>query len=511
MPDSAPIGLVLVHGIGEQAHGDTLHKFIQGLSRSFPSVTIELDPEKSGRALLRAGDRTVRVYEAWWAAHLSGSFVEATFREDALFEVVWFPAMNRRDEVYLPGEYSPWLVRAWTAALLPFSMLLNLMLLGARTAGRLVDPAAYRHRESLYAATVRTGQDDATRSGSGLGARLSPRALWRESRARADASKNARSRVDTILDSVAADVTNYVNSAAGAHDDSVPPELAAAAGRIDDAFRAMVAEAVADGCSEIQIVAHSLGTVVAYRCLAADGAAADGASRTERGSQPVPITRFLTIGSPLEKIRFIWPGILERRATRPAVRVAGRTVAAGRVATAADPEGADAFDWQNFAGLFDPVSGKLKRFDLWGRVGNHRTPGLGGLATSHVAYESSPLFMDQLVRGLFGRPAEQRRSVSRIVLKSIQATGENLLMPAVIILLMLAGAASAYATGWGAGFVFGLPLRALGMPAAAEALRHGLGLFALLAITTFAIPAAHNRARELHARFFRDLVSRSMR
>ena len=124
------IGLILVHGIGKQEQGESLTKFVNAAQQHFDDVVIE--SVEGDRATLRTTTRVVKVYEAHWAPLLGGEFVADSFREVALFEICWFPTLNRAARVHLPGEYSAGLVRAWTAVLVPLVVLVYLALHGVR-------------------------------------------------------------------------------------------------------------------------------------------------------------------------------------------------------------------------------------------------------------------------------------------------------------------------------------------------------------------------------------------
>jgi pimeloyl-ACP methyl ester carboxylesterase len=113
------------------------------------------------------------------------------------------------------------------------------------------------------------------------------------------------------LDNYVGDIFNYVDSAGEAN-----PSVPDAARAIYGEFRRTLSRAVEDGCSEIQILAHSLGSVITYHALTTyreeterlvsldlDGAK-DGLPR---------LTHVYTIGSP-EKFRFFWPKLIERNA-----------------------------------------------------------------------------------------------------------------------------------------------------------------------------------------------------
>lgn len=111
------------------------------------------------------------------------------------------------------------------------------------------------------------------------------------------------------------------------------------------------------GCKEIHLLAHSLGSVIAYDWLHA------------RKPKSYPVVTFHTIGSPLDKFWYIDHG-------QPG-RGRGRRSLEGRIAGA----------WINHWAFSDPVSGKLHRYDAPTlRVTNNRLRGLGAYLWSHGRY-----------------------------------------------------------------------------------------------------------------------------
>jgi hypothetical protein len=171
--------------------------------------------------------------------------------------------------------------------------------------------------------------------------------------------------VDEMLDSVVADVPNYMQSIVAGEGPAF---------EILKRFHAQVERARHDGCDVVHVLAHSLGTVVAFHALSGLGLA-------EGQQRPAP-SRLFTIGSPLEKIRFFWPWTVHMKA-------------------ALDPD----FRWVNFHHRADRVSGSLKRFATSFKLQNVRLKGGGGLLRSHVVYERSPEFLSVLTATLFGAPA----------------------------------------------------------------------------------------------------------
>ncbi len=172
------------------------------------------------------------------------------------------------------------------------------------------------------------------------------------------ASRRIRSHV---LDQTAADVWAYAHSLAGELKADSP--LKGAADRALDRFLAAWRQAREDGAGDVHVIAHSLGTVVTYHAMA-------------QRLPPDAIRRLFTIGSPLEKVRFLWTKLFLPRLDWSC-------------------------EWINVLTPSDPVSGKLKRFDsLSARVQNRRLWGVGGFGEAHVGY-----FRDGRVDGTARRGA----------------------------------------------------------------------------------------------------------
>lgn len=150
------------------------------------------------------------------------------------------------------------------------------------------------------------------------------------------------------------------------------------------------------GYDDVIVVAHSLGSVVAYDVLNhlvlednAAGQALDVARRTGL---------FLTFGSPLDKTAFLFG-------------VQGHHTSEAREALAASvqPLITDyAFRprrWVNIHSPWDIISGALEFYDLPGstdprRVRNVRDPGASTLLVAHTEYTGNPLLFDELLEAI---------------------------------------------------------------------------------------------------------------
>ncbi len=160
-------------------------------------------------------------------------------------------------------------------------------------------------------------------------------------------------KVDTILDEYLGDVFSYVNSAGNAFhreekEPAIPPQIKSVYSHIMDRFYDQLSRAQADGCATIQIVAHSLGTVVTYHALSGFQIESSGSEDLENIRKALAkVSHIYTLGCPLEKIRFFWPRL-----------------------TSGAPFSSMTVRWANFVSWFDFVSGKLKRFECWGNIEN---------------------------------------------------------------------------------------------------------------------------------------------
>jgi hypothetical protein len=215
---------------------------------------------------------------------------------------------------------------------------------------------------------------------------------------------------------------SYVKSAGSAFDregkvKEVPPGRVRLFGDAMKCFYDQLVKAsAADGCTDIQIVAHSLGTVVTWHALSAFRFESDPATGAAINAAKAKVSRLYTIGCPLEKIRFFWP------------RLTPRAAAAGLN-----------FKWDNFVSFFDPVSGRVRTFDDWGPVRNHPLLG-GGFITAHVVYERSPIFLGTLAEGLCGRTMPMQMGARQRLWDSVRLIGETLFTPVLLAAVLAIGA-----------------------------------------------------------------------
>jgi len=419
------IALLIVHGIGEQRRGETTAKLITGFKAAYgDAVDVGLDGDGYPNAVTANG-RTVRLYEVHWAEFLSSTANKGTFSWNTINTLVWHPLWCHRLGLLSPIEYSAALVWWRVVTLVPLAPVTYLMYVGARFFAQILD------RPRLQAFEERMRKQN-----------LPP---LERARAYASFTTDTPTLIDEMLDSVVADVPNYMGSIV---------EGKGCAFQILRCFHTQLACARNDGCDTVQVLAHSLGTVIAFHALSGLGQPAD-----EPAPEPL---RLFTIGSPLEKIRFFWPWTL--RAAQPS----------------AHPD----FQWVNFHNRADRVSGSLKRFAAFSRLRNVRLKGGGGLLRSHVVYERSPEFLSVMTEALFGAPAEPRVGWVVRLKDRVLTWGENLLAPFALISSIAFGLAFVVLVVIGPAYLVSLPFRwALGETLGVR-IENGFALFTLFGMTT---------------------------
>jgi hypothetical protein len=373
--------LLVVHGIGAQKEGETLAKLAAGL-RLIKSASVP-DAVADGMTVT-IGGREIRLYEVFWADLQKGEEkTRGAFDIQEAMSLSWFPWLNWRRKSY--GETRPSTLRlAWWSLVLPVT---NFLLM-------------FGYYGTMPLAAFIMGL---------LGKRGAP--------------DDPNRAVDNVFDEYAGDVVSYVNSAGTAFY-TAPGKRPPPAARqmvFNDAmgcfYNKLLDAAGADGCSDIQIVAHSLGTVVTWHALSGFRVEATRKDAAAISAAKSKVSRLYTIGSPLEKIRFFWPRIM------PGVRPAGV-----------------ALQWDNFVSFFDPVSGRIRTYDNLGTVTNHPLLG-GGAISAHVVYESSRIFLSTLGEGLSGKKVEVATGTKGRLRTTLQLIGETLATPIVLAIVLVMGAA----------------------------------------------------------------------
>jgi hypothetical protein len=454
-----PVAILVVHGIGDQQRGETAHKLISGLT----CTSSRGAPWQPG-ATITVGDRDVRVYEVYWADILSGAMTRGAFQMNELQSLSWFPWFNFRGRLYEGENYPPWKLAWWCVSLPIFNFFALFAYYGC----------------GLILQVIQNGGELPPRDGA---------TLWQRVQAAADAGKPTA--IDMMLDEYLGDVFSYVNSAADAfHREPDEPPLSdsvrSSYAAVVERFYEQMLAAQSDGCSEIQVVAHSLGTVVAYHAIS--GLRFDAAGRTDAAAireATARIRRLYTIGSPLEKIRFFWPAL-----TPPLTAAAG-----------VQPQ------WENFVSWFDPVAGALTRFGGWGTVVNHRLLG-GGFLRGHVVYERSQVFLRALTRGLCGRELACERRLGDRCRDWLLLAGETLLTPVAAAIVLASGLALMLVTALLLPFLVSLVLRHFLPEPTWVRIENASAVVSVISMVFVFALVPYRRAREVHRRFWVGAASR---
>ncbi|MBI3819109.1 MAG: hypothetical protein HY286_10495 [Planctomycetes bacterium] len=398
---AAPTAILIVHGIGAQSRGETLVKLVAGLRR--------VDPEfaKNGyEGTLMFCGRPVRLYEVYWADLTMGKLSEGSFEINEAQSLAWFPCMNARRGNYDKGRYSLIKLAGWLVALPIINYLILLSYFGAGLAAQMVSIIFKK---------------DEDREPAGR--------FFKKIRAAADSAAKLTD-VDRILDEYPGDVISYINSAGdGFHSDgkkgAVTEERKCLFFDVMDRFYEQLSKAKSDGCGAIHVVAHSLGTVVAYHAVTGfrfdinDGGRPRADAEAIR-SAAASVKHIYTIGSPLEKIRFFWPKLAPARPPLAHTNVS--------------------IPWDNFVSRFDPVAGILYSFGDWANITNHRLLG-GGFLSGHIVYERSAVFLGVLTREVSGRDVPMSRSRGERVRDTLLLFAETLAAPLALALVLIMGAA----------------------------------------------------------------------
>ena len=417
--------LLIVHGIGEQLLGQTTEKLVSGLDAAF-GQRLAVSRDKSGRAVaVTVNSVTVEFHEVYWADLLTREKNRGALTWATMPTLIWHPLLCRRAKLLSSTEYPAPLVWAWLALTLPASLLAYPIAQGARA---LVQPFDEERQKRLRE-------------------RVQDMRFMERAKAMADAAAHDETLVEATLEGVVADVPNYMNSAA--RGEGVAFDVLA---RFHDVMRS-----VRERHDEIYVLAHSLGTVVAYHALTGLGQPA--------GDPPYAPRRLVTIGSPLEKIRFFWPWTVRR--TTPSVH--------------------PGFRWTNFYHRMDAVSGSLRRFATWAPLENVRLKGGGGFLRSHVIYERSAEFLGMLTEELFGERTVPRVAWWRRLLDHVITLGENLVAPIGLIVSLAMGLGVLAIVLLAIPYLVSLALRFVGAGLWSGRVADGLSLLVLVAMAVFVV------------------------
>jgi hypothetical protein len=474
------IGVVLVHGIGRQKPGDHLTKFTESLQGAYPESDIL--SKSSDRIVLQIGDQKIHIYEAYWADKLSGEVVHHSFLREILLEIAWYPYFNRRAGLLDKNLYPSWLVALWTMILVPLSTLLYLGHWGATF---LILPiTVFKERKK------RTAQDLAQNNSK----KTSISAILKDVRGKANegVEKAQNTILDRLMDEFIGDIFNYTASVEGRLSPEHP--LYGVGPEIIDIFRNTAARALSEGCSELQIVSHSLGTIVTYHGLShySDGEDKnlDKLIHSSHNSS-MKISRLYTIGSPLEKIRFFWPKLFLNDPIPPTILHRKKLIATAPTSSNQEMQ----FQWDNFYSAYDIISGQLKRFQSWTPIKNHDMPYLGGMATAHVRYESNSKFLSIVGKGLTGITRNIPMSAGRIIIQIITSSLEVLLVPFSLLVMVVSGILFIAGMGTLLGKIFGYPFRLLGIDPLADFIEAFFFWFILFGMTILQVWGGFSSAK----------------
>lgn len=153
-------------------------------------------------------------------------------------------------------------------------------------------------------------------------------------------------------------------------------------------------------------VAHSLGTVISYNVLSALFHRADELERTGDDEQKTGIalfrralSRFVTMGSPLDKVAFLF----KQKSLRPWPATQHRALFVGGE-TLASKDPAETEWWINFYNVLDPVSGALESTFICGNQPPSNIHIRSGLIPgfAHIAYWKDPTTLRFILGRTYG-------------------------------------------------------------------------------------------------------------
>jgi hypothetical protein len=477
------VGVLLVHGIGEQAPGAFLGQFCDGFG-GLPADIVRQDPAESSRrihaAAIELDDRTLMLYEVHWSDLITPEMARASFDPVQLFLLAWFPWFNKQWQ--LPGfdKYSHSEVASWTYRLVPLTVLFFLGYIGLKgvpyhimRAWDAVTVVSDRcNRRMMRTTRVRRWSerhsvlDEFVKGSERRGLRH-----WVEGKPARDRERLEqavmRTWFDKLMDAYTGDVANFITSMArlprlredlvlarafggkvptDALTASLPQDLVQSfvdaprresdvmllAERTRARFESAAWVAVMqDECTEIQVLAHSLGTLVASHAM--NRAPPPPATAAPTETCTATLTRFHTIGSPLEKIHFFWPRLVAPRRDKPSL--SGQGPDGRAVPIGVHPE----FRWKNYYSVSDKVSGALTRFQGWNGIENQRLAGLGGVLSAHVAYKQNASFLRALAEQVGAIVVPQRSGSLRSALGWTWSAAQSLLLPVMFLTVCLLG------------------------------------------------------------------------
>lgn len=384
-----PVGLLVVHGIGAQKRGATLSHVVEGLRIAYPDARIEQDGDFATMTVRR---RQIRLYEVFWADVLSGEAIAGSFSLNQLHRLVWFPCLNRWHIDDHKTNYPWWRVYGWTLILLPVSMMVTAVYWSVVTVCVLFGFAGRVRSRALAV----FGEQRSSSSGVGPAPTL---------------IKASRAKVDDWLADRIGDLFNYLDAFVGAQ-----AHVPGAHEEIYRIFRKTLKRASAE-CSELQILAHSMGTLVTHHALSNFREQTEEflAAKAEGDvTQRPPLTKLYTIGNPLGKILFFWPKAINCSSGWKDIK------------------------WHNFRNPEDLISG-YSGYRTLGDPKNWTVKGAGGLLRAHRGYRTHPTFLNTFGPGLTKLPTALRRGVASRSLRFVLDLVESIVVYAAFVILALGG------------------------------------------------------------------------
>ena len=336
------VGLVVVHGVGRQQRGDTVELLRSPLTAATTAGTPgrlfgrrviggaagasgPVEPSLTLEALLPGGMARVRIYEAYWA-DLDGGKPAAAGAEKA----------GKYTDIELVGY------RLWLLGTL-FLPLLNLVRGRYRARPLSVALFAWSYLMLAVVGTVAHVSDALLRLVLGL-----------------PGFADTRRKVNRVILEYAGDVYRYVRRGGRER------------GPYLERFRLAFEQAAAEN-DEVQVLGHSLGSVIAFDALTG------GILRPESAAR---LSVLHTWGSPLDKFYFVWPGLIRFEL---------------------DPVPARPVHWLNWHHRRDPIGARLDFFDrvagIEPPVNRGYTSG-GSLASAHTDYWTRPPVAATLLEAL---------------------------------------------------------------------------------------------------------------
>lgn len=412
------VGLLVVHGIGEQQPGDTSRKLITGLrmacggdveysERSESALHRQPDPlPPPVEVTIRGLEMTLVIYEVYWADLMAGHKAAGSFQVHQLLALPWLRRQNRERGLY--GDSPPQIMPEEESLLLLYvvSTCAYYGYYGARQVANLAGMVAHTCLAALFLLLVPTvtvsrlvgSIRSLKRAVAAYQDAIGRLVNWdrRRSVARATAGRHP---VDVLLDGYVGDIMTYVNS--------LGRQFLAANVRDWDAgaavlqrFHARMQQASAE-CDEVHVLAHSLGSVVAYHGITGYGLPS-AAEHVIHASEPLAkLQGFYTFGSPLSKFGYFWPRLVGYRPTR-------LIISNGEPSRVSCPGNVIECEWLNFYNPLDLVSGKLAPPPGFLPPTNIRVLE-SGLVAAHVRYERNAEFLGTIVRRLCGNEVELKK------------------------------------------------------------------------------------------------------